>query len=95
MRFFRTLFCLICLLAIAEVTNMPALFGQNILISADWMETPGEEDESREIEEEEDIFLEAYIYARPGSVSFTKSTMDAAADLKEPLYSIIVPPPQG
>ena len=97
MKVLRGLFYVMAILTFCEVMELRLLHQQDSVacFSSDLEEPPMEEDESRELEDGDDLFYPLPTYA----ISIVSSTLTITPslyfDLREPLHEIILPPPQG
>ena len=97
MKVLRGLFYVMAILTFCEVMELRLLCQRDSVasFSSDLEEPPLEEDESRELEDGDDLFYPLPTYAI-GIVSSTLATTPSLYfDLTEPLHEIILPPPQG
>ena len=95
----RIVFYLIAILTLWQVLEVQFLFKDEAIIcfSSDWPESssPIEEDESREAEDDDDLFCNSVGDRQGVWISTLLSLPSPLFQLPEPIQSIPVPPPQA
>lgn len=95
----RFVFYLIAILTLCQVLEIQFLFKDRAIIcySSDLPESssPVEEDESREAEDEDDLFCNSVAHLTGVQISTPSSLPSPLFQLTEPIQSIPVPPPQA
>jgi len=97
MKIVRLIFHILSVIVICEVTDIISFSQKDVAvsISSDWEENPLEEDESKELEEDDDYFIESFTPVLFPIRTIASVTPSLFFEITEPLQEITVPPPQG
>jgi hypothetical protein len=97
MKIVRLIFYILSVIVICEVTDIISLSQNDVSVcfSSDWEESPVEEDESRELEDDDEYFIESLTPVLYPIRSIPNITPSLFFELTEPLNEITVPPPQA